>query len=144
MLPRIGGPLLESTDERLNCKATEFLARVIDGGEGRSSELPDGNSIKPYHSELVRNGQPMHAQRVKGANRHLVVVHEGRRGALREVKQLLGGLAAAGHRILCGQDQRRIEGQACFLQRPAIAINAIPASARFVQPFRHVSNATVA
>jgi hypothetical protein len=56
MLRHIEGPLLQDTGEHLDSKTAEFLARVIDGGEGRSSELPDGNSIKPYHSELVRNG----------------------------------------------------------------------------------------
>ena len=119
MLPHIGEPLLESTDERLNRKTTEFLARVIDGREGRDGKLPDGDSVKPHHGEIVRNAQSMQAQGVKGADRHLIVVHEGCRRALRPgVKQLLDGLAAAGHRIFCCQDQRRIEGQAGLLQAP--------------------------
>ena len=62
MLPHIGGPLLESPDERLDRKTTEFLARVIDGGEGRDGKLPDRDPVKPHHGEIVRSAQPVQAQ----------------------------------------------------------------------------------
>lgn len=107
--------------------------RPAHGRQGRCRPADLGKVVEADDAQVLRHPQSAQAQRLDGAERHLVAGREDGRRRFGQAQQGLAGREAGLVAEVAGDDQGLVDGDARALQGGAVAVAAVP---RAEQPWR--------